>query len=576
MISRHGVEWKDAPESKIHDSIRLLTLRIMASPVSSVTLADSFLPLDSVCKAEEVDASPDSIRQISSLSARSRTSSNFNLLFPDELLTTVTVAFQLSGIDDKRIKTRTSLLNSISTELNWVVIVLSSFRCCAIDAPSVIRKLNNRLIKCTLFEADGFSYILERAAIRPAVVFSFAMLKATLRDNVSQIAPRACLSIRAQSSFFMPSGCFPDRGRIGFLSHISGSVGSVKPYFGQVGSRVEAHLSSSRVGWTKNPTQPDPCPSRGEVQVQRRNYQPKLCSFRYFVTISASSCSFSSAFPPRACFPARITPEKITVTTTVDTQTHKAMWFNFTRFKDADSGSHVIAGMSELKKYFQRFGSLSVRNQNFTDVYDTQFESSVILYQKKLGLPVTGKLDSDTISKIISPRWASVIPINFKEIQEYEKADITIGFFGSDHGDGEAFDGALGVLAHAFAPENGRIHFDEVETWAVDFGKAKSKSAVDLESVATHEIGHILGLGHSLVQDAVMYPSLSPRSRRRELKVDDVKGVQALYGTNPNFEISSLLESDNVSNKGTGLVSTSSNWIFSWVLLLFFILLVIV
>ncbi|KAE8726587.1 hypothetical protein F3Y22_tig00006613pilonHSYRG00076 [Hibiscus syriacus] len=182
-----------------------------------------------------------------------RTSSNFNLLFLDELLTAVTVAFQLSGRDDKRIKARTSSSNSISTELNWVVILLSSFRCCAIDAHSVIRKLNNRLIKCTLFEADGFPYILERATIRPDVVFSFAMLKATLRDNVSRITPRACLSRRAQSSFFMSSGCFHER--VGSLKLRDNDASSFIPMDVDKTSRSEIEMVvANNTGFSTNLT----------------------------------------------------------------------------------------------------------------------------------------------------------------------------------------------------------------------------------------------------------------------------------------------------------------------------------
>ncbi|MBA0657017.1 hypothetical protein Goklo_009331, partial [Gossypium klotzschianum] len=85
------------------------------------------------------------------------------------------------------------------------------------------------------------------------------------------------------------------------------------------------------------------------------------------------------------------------------------------------------------------------------------------------------------------------------------------------------------------------FHLDKDETWAVDFEKVKSKAAVDLESMVTHEIGHILGLAHSSVKEAVMYPSLKPRNKKVNLKLDDVEGVQALYGSNPNFKFSSLL-----------------------------------
>lgn len=141
-------------------------------------------------------------------------------------------------------------------------------------------------------------------------------------------------------------------------------------------------------------------------------------------------------------------------------------------------------------------------------------------------------------------RWSAAIPVNFTEAEEYSAADIRIGWYSGDHGDGEAFDGVLGVLAHAFSPENGRFHLDAAERWAVDFTAEKSKVAIDLESVATHEIGHVLGLAHSSVKEAIMYPSLSPRTKKVELRMDDVEGIQALYGSNPNFRYDSRLESD--------------------------------
>ncbi|KAL5798885.1 hypothetical protein ACOSQ2_003705 [Xanthoceras sorbifolium] len=296
------------------------------------------------------------------------------------------------------------------------------------------------------------------------------------------------------------------------------------------------------------------------------------------------------------------------------------------KWRDIDDHFHssLRGSIPELKKYFRRFGYLQLQDHyNVSDdTFDEPFKSAILNFQTKLGLPVNGKLDFDTVSLIMAPRcgvpdsetthsmharqsyvffpgkprwardapmkltyafskdnfidylnisdikavfkrafakWASVIPVSFVETDDYGFADITIGFYSGDHGDGEPFDGVLGVLAHSFTPENGRFHLDAAERWAIDFRSEKSAVAVDLESVAIHEIGHLLGLSHSSVKGAVMYPTLKPRDKKLDLSLDDVNGVQALYGSNPNFSISSLLESDISANQAVDLTRIRSS-----------------
>jgi Matrixin len=51
-----------------------------------------------------------------------------------------------------------------------------------------------------------------------------------------------------------------------------------------------------------------------------------------------------------------------------------------------------------------------------------------------------------------------------------------------------------------------------------------------IEDIAAHEFGHFLGLGHSTVASATMYPSVSScATGNRTLDADDIAGVEALY-----------------------------------------------
>ena len=93
-----------------------------------------------------------------------------------------------------------------------------------------------------------------------------------------------------------------------------------------------------------------------------------------------------------------------------------------------------------------------------------------------------------------------------------------------NHGDKYPFDGPVGVLAHAFYPRSGEVHFDNEEDFTQD-----SDSGVNLRYTASHEFGHTLGLKHSLEKGTLMSPYHPGYYKKISLKEDDLVGISKLF-----------------------------------------------
>lgn len=132
--------------------------------------------------------------------------------------------------------------------------------------------------------------------------------------------------------------------------------------------------------------------------------------------------------------------------------------------------------------------------------------------------------------------WTNVSPLVFIEYAPFSV--LHIGWQTGAHGDPFPFDNGgkegINVLAHTvWACPEGHFsspvltHFDEWETWTGET-RPNGTQPIDLTTVAAHELGHAIGLGHSSDSDSIMTAGYT--GSHRYLGWDDILGVQSLYG----------------------------------------------
>jgi hypothetical protein len=142
--------------------------------------------------------------------------------------------------------------------------------------------------------------------------------------------------------------------------------------------------------------------------------------------------------------------------------------------------------------------------------------------------------------------WSAVSPLRFTEAIDSGPAPSDTGYVAGTHPQlrfGHHYiDGGSGAntLAHAYFPSTngigGDLHFDNGNTWTTH-----PSSGIDIIEVATHEIGHALGIDHEEVNNAIMNPYYGGRYSgpgSAFLLQDDVDGIQAQYGAGLGYVVS--------------------------------------
>jgi len=131
--------------------------------------------------------------------------------------------------------------------------------------------------------------------------------------------------------------------------------------------------------------------------------------------------------------------------------------------------------------------------------------------------------------------WMQALPgFTFTEVPAGVPVDVIVEWRPANDPD---FSLVGGLIAHAdFPPPHSLttsrlplpLHFDDEEAaWC----EGMMPGCFDIQTIALHEIGHLLGLSHSTTPDSVMFPQFKENHARHDLDSLDIDTARRLYGT---------------------------------------------
>ncbi|KAK6633358.1 hypothetical protein RUM44_003960 [Polyplax serrata] len=162
------------------------------------------------------------------------------------------------------------------------------------------------------------------------------------------------------------------------------------------------------------------------------------------------------------------------------------------------------------------------KRYNFLGTQWTKYDLTYKIAQYSRSFALT-KAEMDIFVRQSFKNWSKFCSLTFMRSSKSE-TDFNIAWYNGSHDCEEAFDGPGGILAHAYDPEIGEVHFDDEEPWST----LCCSDEPHFEQTATHEFGHALGLAHTTVMDAIMAPIYHEDREDMTLHDDDIKGIQVV------------------------------------------------